>query len=57
MTDILRKLLEQKNLPDLVIAVGPVPMMKAVSEMTLPFRIKTVVSLNPIMIDGTCMCG
>lgn len=56
VTDILRKLLE-KNLPDLVIAVGPVPMMKAVSDMTRPFGIKTMVSLNPIMIDGTGMCG
>ncbi len=42
---------------DLVIAIGPVPMMRAVSELTRPYGIKTVVSMNPIMIDGTGMCG
>ena len=42
---------------DLVIAIGPTPMMKFVSETTRPFGIKTIVSLNPIMIDGTGMCG
>ncbi len=57
VTDILRRLLEQDRKPDLVIAVGPVPMMKAVSEMTHAYHIKTIVSLNPIMIDGTGMCG
>jgi len=43
--------------PAAVFAVGPVPMMRAVAEMTRPHGIKTVVSLNPIMIDGTGMCG
>jgi len=43
--------------PQAVFAVGPVPMMKAVAEQTRPFGIKTIVSLNPIMIDGTGMCG
>lgn len=43
--------------PDAVFAVGPVGMMAAVSEMTRPEGIPTVVSLNPIMIDGTGMCG
>lgn len=43
--------------PKAVFAVGPVPMMRAVAEMTRPHGIKTVVSLNPIMIDGTGMCG
>ncbi|MBI3008372.1 MAG: sulfide/dihydroorotate dehydrogenase-like FAD/NAD-binding protein [Candidatus Omnitrophica bacterium] len=57
VTDILRKLLNEEKKPDLVIAVGPVPMMKAVSDMTKPSGIKTMVSLNPIMIDGTGMCG
>ena len=57
VTDILRRLLEQDRKPDLVMAVGPVPMMKAVSEMTHAYHIKTIVSLNPIMIDGTGMCG
>lgn len=38
-------------------AIGPIPMMRAVAEVTRPHRIKTVVSLNPIMVDGTGMCG
>jgi len=42
---------------DLVVAIGPLPMMKAVSELTRPYKIKTIVSLNPIMVDGTGMCG
>jgi ferredoxin--NADP+ reductase len=43
--------------PQLVLAVGPVPMMRAVAELTRPHGIPTLVSLNPIMIDGTGMCG
>lgn len=43
--------------PEAVFAVGPVPMMRAVSELTRPYGIETIVSLNPIMIDGTGMCG
>ncbi|HXV20718.1 MAG TPA: sulfide/dihydroorotate dehydrogenase-like FAD/NAD-binding protein [Desulfuromonadales bacterium] len=43
--------------PEAVFAVGPVPMMRAVAELTRPAGIKTIVSLNPIMIDGTGMCG
>ena len=43
--------------PGAVFAVGPVPMMRAVAEQTRPLGIETVVSLNPIMIDGTGMCG
>ncbi len=43
--------------PQLVVAVGPVPMMRAVAELTRPHGIETVVSLNPVMIDGTGMCG
>ena len=42
---------------NLVMAAGPVPMMRAIAEVTRPYRIKTIVSLNPIMIDGTGMCG
>ncbi len=42
---------------DVVIAIGPLMMMKAVSEMTRPYGIKTIVSLNSVMIDGTGMCG
>lgn len=43
--------------PQAVFAVGPVPMMRAVAELTRPHGIETIVSLNPIMIDGTGMCG
>jgi ferredoxin--NADP+ reductase len=43
--------------PEAVIAAGPVPMMRAVAELTRPLGIETIVSLNPIMIDGTGMCG
>lgn len=45
------------SLPDRVIAIGPTPMMKSVSDVTKEFGIKTIVSLNSIMIDGTGMCG
>jgi ferredoxin/flavodoxin---NADP+ reductase len=57
VTDKLRQLIENGTRIDLVIAVGPIVMMKAVSEMTRKEHIRTVVSLNPIMIDGTGMCG
>jgi len=43
--------------PQAVFAIGPVPMMRAVAELTRPYGIETIVSLNPIMIDGTGMCG
>ncbi len=56
VTDVLKKLIE-KDTYDLVIAIGPIPMMKFVARTTEPFGIKTIVSLNPIMIDGTGMCG
>lgn len=46
-----------ENSPCAVLAVGPVPMMRAVAELTRPHGIKTLVSLNPVMIDGTGMCG
>ncbi len=45
------------SFPDYLLAVGPVPMMKVVSDITRPFKIKTVVSLNPLMLDATGMCG
>jgi len=57
VTDKLRQLIQNGTRIDLVLAVGPIPMMKAVAEMTRLERIRTVVSLNPIMIDGTGMCG
>jgi ferredoxin--NADP+ reductase len=43
--------------PDVVYAIGPVPMMRAVAELTRPLGVRTIVSLNPIMVDGTGMCG
>jgi ferredoxin--NADP+ reductase len=57
VTDMLKKLIEEGNKIDFVLAIGPIPMMKAVADVTKPYGIKTVVSLNPIMIDGTGMCG
>ena len=57
VTDRLALLMENSVPIDLVLAVGPIPMMRAVAELTRPARIPTVVSLNPIMIDGTGMCG
>jgi ferredoxin--NADP+ reductase len=57
VSDQLRHLIELGTHIDLVLAVGPIPMMKAVAELTRAPRIPTIVSLNPIMIDGTGMCG
>lgn len=57
VTDKLRQLIENGTRIDLVLAVGPIPMMRAVAEMTRKEKIRTIVSLNPIMIDGTGMCG
>ena len=53
----LQELLEKGNKYDAVLAIGPIPMMKFVCKTTEPFGVKTMVSLNPIMIDGTGMCG
>ena len=57
VTDALRQLIESGEKYDEVIAIGPVIMMKFVCAVTKEFGIKTVVSMNPIMIDGTGMCG
>lgn len=57
VTDKLRQLIQNGTRINLVVAVGPIVMMKAVAELTRPEYIRTVVSLNPIMIDGTGMCG
>lgn len=57
VTDALRELIEAGNEYDEVIAIGPVVMMKFVSLLTKQYGIRTVVSMNPIMIDGTGMCG
>ncbi len=53
----LQELLERGEQYDRVLAIGPVPMMKFVCKTTEPFGVKTMVSLNPIMVDGTGMCG
>ncbi|MBM3246623.1 MAG: sulfide/dihydroorotate dehydrogenase-like FAD/NAD-binding protein, partial [Candidatus Omnitrophica bacterium] len=63
VTDVLKELfgvIEKSThikYPDLVYAIGPVPMMKAVAKLTKEYGIKTIVSLNPIMVDATGMCG
>jgi len=62
VTDILKDLLEKgltntNDKIDFILAIGPIPMMRAVAELSRPYNIKTFVSLNPIMVDGTGMCG
>ncbi len=56
VTDVLKEVLEAGDV-QLAVAIGPVPMMKFVSKMTKEYNVKTIVSLNPIMVDGTGMCG
>ena len=56
VTEALKDLLDAGGV-DVVYAIGPVPMMKAVSNLTLPYNVPTTVSLNAIMVDGTGMCG
>jgi ferredoxin--NADP+ reductase len=56
VTDVLKEVLEEGDI-QLCVAIGPVPMMKFVSKMTKEYNVKTMVSLNPIMVDGTGMCG
>ncbi len=58
VTDVLKEQLIDQGVPiDQVIAIGPMVMMRAVAETTRPFNLKTLVSLDPIMVDGTGMCG
>jgi len=57
VTDILKQLIERKEKIDLVIAIGPPIMMKFVCALTAEHKLPTIVSLNPIMVDGTGMCG
>ncbi|MBP1780080.1 MAG: ferredoxin-NADP(+) reductase subunit alpha [candidate division NC10 bacterium] len=57
VTDPLREVLEEPAKPGAVYAIGPLPMMKAVSETTRPYGVQTLVSLNTVMVDGTGMCG
>ena len=57
VTDALKELIEAGNKYDVVIAIGPMIMMKFVCKTTEPYGIKTIVSMNTIMVDGTGMCG
>jgi len=57
VSDVLKKLIEKGYGFNVVYAIGPTVMMRAVAETTRPFNIKTIVSLNPIMVDGMGMCG
>src|SRR5260221_5973972 len=56
VTDVAKDVLSTGNI-DIVYAVGPVPMMRAVANLTKPLGVRTIVSLNPVMVDGTGMCG
>ncbi len=56
VTDVMKNILEEGGIKQ-VVAIGPVPMMRAVSNITREFNVPTLVSLNPIMVDGTGMCG
>ena len=53
----MRELLESGKEYDVALAVGPLPMMRAVCDLTREFSLPTVVSMNPVMVDGTGMCG
>ncbi|MEN6347718.1 MAG: sulfide/dihydroorotate dehydrogenase-like FAD/NAD-binding protein [Armatimonadia bacterium] len=58
VTDVLKSIIDEEKVKvDFVLAVGPTPMMRAVANLTREYGIKTMVSLNPIMVDGTGMCG
>jgi NAD(P)H-flavin reductase len=57
VTQVLQGLIDKGTNPALCVAIGPVPMMRAVVNVTRKANLKTVVSLNPIMVDGTGMCG
>jgi ferredoxin--NADP+ reductase len=57
VTDVLKQILDDRDNVKLVVGIGPVPMMKFLCKMTKEYDVKTVVSLNPIMVDATGMCG
>lgn len=57
VTDALKGMIDEGQTIDRVLAIGPLPMMRAISELTRPYKIPTIVSLNTIMVDGTGMCG
>ncbi len=57
VTDVLKQILDERDDVMLVVGIGPVPMMKFLCKMTKEYDVKTIVSLNPIMVDATGMCG
>jgi len=57
VSDVLKKLLDDKVGIKMIMAIGPVPMMRVVANLTEPYEVPTWVSLNPLMVDGTGMCG
>ncbi len=57
VTDLLKEAIEEKGDIALCVAIGPLPMMRAVCDLTRQYNLKTIVSLNSIMVDGTGMCG
>lgn len=57
VTDVLKRILDEDKSVRLVVAIGPVPMMKFLCKLTKPYEVRTIVSLNPIMVDATGMCG
>lgn len=57
VSDVLKSIIDLDKKVERIWAVGPTIMMKVISELTKPYGIKTIVSLNPIMVDGTGMCG
>ncbi len=57
VSDVLQRLIDEGNRYDAIVVIGPLMMMKVVCEVTRPHKIPTIVSMNPIMIDGTGMCG
>ncbi len=57
VTDVVKQILDERDVVSLVVAIGPVPMMKFLCKMTKEYDVKTMVSLNPIMVDATGMCG
>ena len=57
VTDVLKQILDERDDVRLVVGIGPVPMMKFLCKMTKEYDVKTMVSLNPIMVDATGMCG
>jgi ferredoxin--NADP+ reductase len=57
VSDVLKEILDSGEKIDMIMAIGPVPMMRVVSNLTKPYGVPTWVSLNPLMVDGTGMCG